>query len=89
MKLHHTAALAVAGWYLMMPPFGSNGRRDDSAPLPQWKIRGSFDTAVECADALAEQLGMTSQKWYGRPFLHPGASQPTTRSLRETSARQI
>ena len=57
MKLHHTAALAVAGWYLMMPPLGSDGRRDDSAPLPQWKIRGSFDTAVECADALAEQLG--------------------------------
>ena len=57
MKLHHTAALAVAGWYLMMPPLGSDGRRDDSAPLPQWKIRGSFDTAVECTDALAELLG--------------------------------
>jgi hypothetical protein len=57
MKLHHTAALAVAGWYLIMPPLGSDGRRDDSAPLPQWKIRGSFDTAVECVDALAEQLG--------------------------------
>jgi hypothetical protein len=56
MKLHHAAALAVAGWYLMIPPLGSDGRRDDSAPLPQWKIRGSFDTAVECADALVELL---------------------------------
>ena len=57
MKPRHAAALALVGWYLMMPPLGSDGRPDDSAPLPQWKIRGSFDTAAGCADALAEQLG--------------------------------
>jgi hypothetical protein len=56
MNARHAAVLALVGWYLMMPPLGSDGRRDDSAPLPQRKTRGSFDTAVECADAQAEKL---------------------------------
>jgi hypothetical protein len=47
MKLHHTAALAMAGWYMMMPPLGSDGRRDDSAPLPQWKISGRRHSGAE------------------------------------------
>ena len=52
MKIHHAAALALVGWYLMMPPFvnRSNGLTvaDPKAPLPQWSTFGSSDSAAEC-----------------------------------------
>ncbi len=60
MKLRHAAALALAGWYLMMPTppskdsgywgklralaFGS----PQYAPMSQWQQLGTFDTAKEC-----------------------------------------
>ncbi len=51
MKLRHAAALALAGWYLMVPPFPKGEHRyepDTSVPLSQWIRRGSFDSAAEC-----------------------------------------
>jgi hypothetical protein len=48
MKLGHTAALALAGWYLMVPPRVSDWPvlvYDTSAPLSKWHQGGSFDTA--------------------------------------------
>jgi hypothetical protein len=57
LKLRHTAvALAVLGWYLMMPPqtrfwwIGAQ-RSDDSAPLNQWTNAQSFDKAQLCEAA--------------------------------------
>jgi hypothetical protein len=69
MKLRHAVALALVGWYLMLPPtygvaardykqegeehpilkFGNKyiGIRDD-APIDQWEIDSSYDTASEC-----------------------------------------
>ena len=46
MKLHHAAALALVGWYLMMPPWGKL-----NAPLSEWVIYQSFDSAEVCAVA--------------------------------------
>jgi len=46
MKLRHAAALALVGFYLMIPPEGQN-----QAPLQQWKAVRSFDTAQACEDA--------------------------------------
>jgi hypothetical protein len=49
MKLRHTAALALVGWYLMVPP----GPIHPDPILPaisKWEMRGSFDTAIECED---------------------------------------
>jgi hypothetical protein len=43
MNLHHAAALALVGWYLMVPP-----AKNLSAPLREWKIIDSFDRADEC-----------------------------------------
>jgi hypothetical protein len=50
MNLRHAAALAVVGWYLMIPPSGSDHKPDTNAPLSRWTIvvRGSFDTARQC-----------------------------------------
>jgi hypothetical protein len=41
MKLRHAAALALVGWYLMIPPFAKkdgagNWHADPSAPLSNW-----------------------------------------------------
>ena|SRR6266478_8845086 len=50
MKTRHAAALALVGWYLMVPP--SAFRFSDLAtglePLYQWLQIGSFDSANAC-----------------------------------------
>jgi hypothetical protein len=68
MKFRHFAGLALAGWYLMLPPMGSvESRRNPSTgfyvaystqPLNTWEIAGSYDTAAECRTAVeqADQL---------------------------------
>ena len=63
MKLRHAAALALTGWYLMIPPAieeHSNHRLyTKAAPLSQWQMLKSFDTAKECegaVEALAKPL---------------------------------
>jgi hypothetical protein len=59
MNLHHAAALALVGWYLMVPP----NVRDPSAsaasiePLDQWLNVRSFDTATACEDARTAMIG--------------------------------
>ena len=63
MKLRHTAvALALLGWYLMMPPqtrfWWIGGQRSDTAaPLNRWTNQQSFDRAEKCETArLATQV---------------------------------
>jgi hypothetical protein len=52
MKRRHIAALALVGWYLMVPPpshtvsFGV----DTEAPLGAWNVMKSFDKAEGCED---------------------------------------
>ena len=60
MKLHHAAALALVGWYLMVPPAFSTSPEPNAeihinlgAPLSQWDNRGSYDSAEECMHMLA------------------------------------
>ena len=50
MKLRHTAALALVGWYLMLPPAGQASLCDPDAPISRWKIVRSFDRADDCKD---------------------------------------
>jgi hypothetical protein len=60
MKLRHAAALALVGWYLMVPPGTSKDAPDQpltfdgSAPLSKWKIVGSYDSASGCDDGKKE-----------------------------------
>ena len=58
MNLRHAAALALVGWYLMAPPTLSIGDTSDiksgrwrtkvSAPVREWQILESFDSASDC-----------------------------------------
>jgi len=58
MKPRHAAALALVGWYLMVPPIvqpsGREGTADTNAPLSKWVkvIRGTFDSDDACHVAL-------------------------------------
>jgi hypothetical protein len=48
MKLCHAVALALVGWYLMVPPIPKGQIPDTSVPLSEWSLSASFDTAKEC-----------------------------------------
>ena len=52
MKPRHAAALALVGWYLMVPPMEGD-HTNPSAPFSRWRMTaGSFDAASECRKAL-------------------------------------
>jgi hypothetical protein len=43
----HTAALAMAGWYLLLAPAGN------PIALPQWRIIGTYNDASDCVEKIA------------------------------------
>jgi hypothetical protein len=55
MKPRHAAALALVGWYLMVPPVSTyNGKAyvDSYASLRRWtRIGVSFDSVTDCGQA--------------------------------------
>jgi hypothetical protein len=52
-KPRHAAALALVGWYLMVPPIPQDPLllADPTPPLAVWFLKQSFDTAKECERA--------------------------------------
>jgi hypothetical protein len=53
MKPRRAAALALVGWYLMLPPLRRGqptgaGAVGPEAPLSVWQNMGSFDSATDC-----------------------------------------
>jgi hypothetical protein len=51
MKPCHAAALALVGWYLMVPPTKDANQIDPSVPLPKWVALRAFDTVDACNEA--------------------------------------
>jgi len=59
MDFRHAAALALVGWYLMVPPFAGTGKGsypDDRAPLSKWSMGGSFDSAEACQQKIDDYI---------------------------------
>ncbi len=55
MKPRHAAALALVGWYLMMPPWYNDEKEPRlNAPIAAWEILGSYDSADQCMRELVE-----------------------------------
>jgi hypothetical protein len=51
----HAVALALVGWYLMVPPDSTVPHSVDStAPISRWSIVTDFDSAGNCEQALTE-----------------------------------
>jgi hypothetical protein len=48
MNPRHVAALALVGWYLLMPPWVKYNTFDANAPLSKWTQNYSYDSAAEC-----------------------------------------
>jgi len=48
MKPRHAAAVALVGWYLIVPPAQNDNDVRYNAPISQWTIEHVFDSAVEC-----------------------------------------
>ncbi len=70
MKPRHAAALALMGWYLMMPPWRLIGGEmrpvsDPDASLSKWVNEGNFDTAASCYHALMQFLDVAGD---GKPL---------------------
>jgi hypothetical protein len=56
MTLRHAAALTLIGWYLLAPPIvhdPGHWHPNLAAPLNEWIVGKSFDTATECEKRLA------------------------------------
>jgi hypothetical protein len=52
MKIYHTAAPALAAWYLMIPPTVPGTHEvNKSVPLSQWTIRRTFPHDQGCEGA--------------------------------------
>jgi hypothetical protein len=54
MSPRHAAALALIGWYLMVPPPVVHNRLpvDLEAPLSDWRLFSTHDSAAECMQGL-------------------------------------
>jgi hypothetical protein len=53
MKPRHAAALALVGWYLMVPPpVDEPYKVNTEAPLTSWKVYQTFSTLDECDKSL-------------------------------------
>ncbi len=53
MKLRHTAAVVLTGWFLITPPPLANGHFDPAAALSKWKIEGGAGTREQCKETQA------------------------------------
>jgi hypothetical protein len=54
MKPRHAAALALVGWYLMLPPassHGGNARVHSNSPLRRWARIGNLYSNIDCEKA--------------------------------------
>jgi hypothetical protein len=46
-------AMGRVGWYLIIPPFGSDGAPVTNVPVAQWIMVKSFESAAKCESALS------------------------------------
>ena len=55
-KPRHAAALALVGWYLMVPPVDGQRRTLTNAPLTRWSRVRTFDSEHACKELHASLL---------------------------------
>jgi hypothetical protein len=68
MKPRHAAALALVGWYLMVPPRQSDGWPDLAAPVSEWTALGDGFADIESCEAFLSRVRESVLK------LPPGSS---------------
>lgn len=58
----HAAALALMGWYLLIPPATLPPNVSYRSPLSKWQTISAFDSADECQDFLTTFFQTSRQK---------------------------
>jgi len=61
MKRRHAAALALVGWYLMLPPV-KQGTIHTEAPLGKWEVNEAFESAERCNQGRKSNLNDAVQQ---------------------------
>ena len=72
MNLRHAAALALVGWYLMIPPIiekAGGYEADFNAPISRWSVNSPFDAASECR-AVNGQLVLEQKQRLDKAPIH-------------------
>jgi|ERR1700722_9386603 hypothetical protein len=63
MTFRHTVALALVGWYLLLPPAGTDGRvPNTNAPLSAWHQDGAFHRSAACMKKRKARLNLSRQQ---------------------------
>jgi len=62
MKSRHAAALALVGWYLMLPLVNPDASPATALPLSQWTQASSFDHAEDCKRDLIERMRIAHER---------------------------
>jgi hypothetical protein len=70
MNLRHAAALALVGWYLMVPP-ASSAWGNWSHPVNTWDVHGRFESKDECEKARQQYVSDPSHFPYSRALGDP------------------
>jgi hypothetical protein len=86
MKRHHAAALALVGWYLMVPPTQSANHVDPFVPLSKWIVLKAFDTATACNDGSNSRPYVTLESTKSRRIGRIGSGQVFTVHRQRRSA---
>lgn len=55
--MRHAAALALVGWYLMVPP-----NKNEDTPLSEWIVRRTYDSAEECQAGASNERAQAAAK---------------------------
>ena len=55
--MRHAAALALVGWYLMVPP-----NKNDDTPLSEWIVRRTYDSADACQQGASTERAQAAAK---------------------------
>jgi len=72
MNLRHAAAVALVGWYLMIPPViekAGSYEADFNAPLSRWSVNSPFDSASECR-AVNANLVLQQRRVFDQAQVH-------------------
>lgn len=62
MKLREAAALALVGWYLMVPHQKADGSLVNQSHLSEWKIRDRYNSLAGC-EAAREELNKDGEEF--------------------------
>lgn len=78
MNLRHAAALALVGWYLIMPPVvGVPPKALPDATFDQWHTMDVFDSIAECKNDMGKLRSFTAKTLQIDPKAYQLGSRPS------------